>query len=157
MRLGDEKALALGDETPPRAEPARPVEEGGLTCLLRVRLARAVRIDDERRGPAGVVARRRVDEHLTRLASDVDGAPAIGARGDRHHVLVRHQADALGLGIAAGPGVEQAQTTHHLAPERRVQQRVACRQVRLQDLELVGVEPRVRDDHGDACILHGLA
>ena len=58
----------------------------------------------------------------------------------RHHVLVRHQEQRLGIGLAAGPGVEQAQAPHHFALKHAVRLGKTRLQQAVQLQELVATE-----------------
>src|SRR5205085_1881746 len=75
------------------------------------------------------------------------GPVRLGAGGDRHDILVSHQQQRLGRGVAAGPGVEQAQRTDRLALERGLHPRVGRAQMLVQRAGLGGVRPRRRRSH----------
>ena len=84
------------------------------------------------------------NEAVLDLTAKGFGLPvALGAGCHRHHVLVGHEQDGLRLGLAAAPGIEQAQVAHHLTLQGGVGFGKPGLQQRVQLLELVGIESRV--------------
>ena len=124
---------------------------GGLLVMAEREIDRALRAE------AGLGHRLGGLQHRIEVALVVPGAAApdeavgyhavigrllpvlLGARRDRHHVLMREQRDRLRLRVRALPGVEQAVVGDDFAFGRGMKRRKALFDMRLHAAQRVGV------------------
>ena len=93
------------------------------------------------------------NEAVADFAAEGIGLPVLlGAGGDGHDILVRHQHDRFRRRVAAGPGIEQAELVHALALQHGVGARKGLLQQRVQLAEFfrAGIRLAVLGDGAQA-------